>query len=202
MDTWKELRTRSEALLKVLDERDRDLFRAQKDVADALKNTAPTISAIPRTHGYRILRSTRSSAEKLLKMLEAAASGPAYGTSSSSSRPAGDVILSLPAQDYTALRLELRAYLQGSGALMTNTEAALKATGDLRESVASTNSAMRNFVLSVWSLNAQRMRAYPPFFSQLGPLSPGLYGWGRTDPSAPPTTTTTTTTTTSTDTAS
>jgi hypothetical protein len=80
----------------------------------------------------------------------------------------------------------LVVFIRHSQALLKHANAALTKLHQTRTIVSAQNDKVREFINTVWSMNLEQNRAFPPFFD-LGPLDAPLYGIGHVDPSPPST---------------
>ena len=193
-DTWDELHRRGLSIMAEIDQDDGSLYETSRQTEESMRALA-----IPRTTDCTAAaRQSTAAARALLKILQEIPPPPPSPSSSSSSREGGKggsdpdeevYIVPLNGRQIAGLCKHLEAWVSEASKLATRTNATIENARGTRKRLGELDTRIRDFILTIWSLNAEKAKAYPPFFSNIGPIESTLYGIGRT------TSTTTTTTT-------
>lgn len=195
-DTWDQLHSQAAPLLQGINDRQRDLYQAENNLQQALEATR-----VPRTRDCSSAsRESVSAAHKVLQTLKETldAAGPApvfeptldtllvgglrqpHGGSSTTT-----LSIELTRAEAEELQGQLQRWIESSRRVVGCCEAAIASATGAREVLGTYNSRVRDFILTVWQTNAEQAKSHPPFFLDLGPLDPSLYGMGRSKPPAP-----------------
>lgn len=192
-DTWDELHRRGLSIMAEIDQDDGALYEASRRTEESMRTLA-----IPRTTDCTAAaRQSTAAARALLKILQEVAPPPPPSAGQGGEKEAGGgeeevYIVPLTGRQIASLCAHLETWVGEASKLAARTNATIENAQGTRKRLGELDTRIRDFILTIWSLNAEKAKAYPPFFSNIGPIESTLYGIGRT------TTTTSTTTTSST----
>lgn len=199
-DTWDELHRRGLSIMAEIDQDDGALYEASRRTEESMRTLA-----IPRTTDCTAAaRQSTAAARALLKILQEIAPPPppapadrgdggdaTGGAGGEEEDEEGVYIVPLNGRQIAGLCAHLETWVGEASKLAARTNATIENAQGTRKRLGELDTRIRDFILTIWSLNAEKAKAYPPFFSNIGPIESTLYGIGRT------TTTTTSTTATS-----
>lgn len=176
-DTWDELHRRGLAVLTEIDENDGSLYETSRQAEEAMR-----VLAIPRTADCTAAaRQSTAAARDLLATLQDVAPLTAAAGGEGGGDPDSNMyVVSLNARQIETLRRQLRAWVSEASKLVARTNTTIETVRATRERLGAMDTRVRDFILTIWSLNAEKAKAYPPFFADIGPIESTLYGIGRT----------------------
>jgi hypothetical protein len=182
-DTWDALYRHAPPIFKQIDARIGELYEAEGTVFRNRSergdgSTVPTnITDLPNKTALRQV--DRCLQETITRLMDGAIES-GYAQCDDGGKTPSDAMITvkIPLAEWGELR-RLMLQLKGSSSIL------VKNVGDTVDSIKNTqkslkrlNTEIREFVATVWSINAERSKAFPPFFTDLGPLYPSVYGTG------------------------
>lgn len=177
--TWTSLRSLTAPLLEELLHRRDDLYQAETVLSDSMK-----LTFIPRIVDCRNAnRSALDSARWLQLLLSSYAVAEAGEAEEEEEEE--EIVISLKRSELKDLQMHVSAWINHSQRMRACCESAITATKKSNNALAGVEAKLRDFIYNLWGFMAERSKAFPPYFSHLGPLQPSLYGMGRVPPSPP-----------------
>lgn len=178
-DTWEELHRRGLPIMTELQQHDGSLYETSRETEETMRALG-----IPRTtECSAAARQSAASARILLKTLQQIAPPPPPTTPETPETLAkGEdaYTVTLSRRQIADLVRHLEAWLVDSGKLAARTNATIETAQATRKRLGEFNTRIRDFILTIWSINAEKAKAYPPFWSDIGPIEATLHGIGRT----------------------
>lgn len=164
-DTWDDIYRHGPALVAEIDRRKGDLYEAEATL------TGPIDANIAGLPNKATLRAVRQRIRATTREMLESAGGAEEGAD-------GTVHLRMPVEQWRRF-CELAEQMDGlARALFANVQSGAEAVQNTQKSLKKLDTQLREFITTVWDLNSERAKAFPPFFTDLGPLHASVYGMG------------------------
>lgn len=171
VSTWDEIYRSGQTLFEQVDSRKGELYEAETMINHDLSGI---IAGLPHPQNLHSLR------KHIRSTMEGIKGCPVTETIDSASVGGEDeqINVSVSREEWDKFRELVNNMDHLSTALVRTVLTTSGIIKNTQKSLRTLDSNIKEFIATVWSINAERTKAFPPFFTDLGPLHASVYGLG------------------------
>lgn len=190
-DTWDELQSVPLPILDRLTSHHRDLYQSEQVLHERSQAVFQDPSSphqqhhtLSRKDASALVKETKQAAARVLTTLNVVDQTQGSFDVDIDGEENKTMYIQMQRAEFVALQEELRRFVKGSSQLASHCESVLKVSNEARTALGRELETIRSFITTIWSINAENAKAFPPFLD-LGILDASLYGIGNAQPPPP-----------------